>query len=149
MMTFSVIKNSWHHKLAKFGGLSLWCDDETDICEYTRRCILGTVYILLWLVGGICLSIPIIDFIFAVVFSLYYMTDLFSETAIAGGTILFVPFGTYCMIKYGDYRNTKNRQNRKIYYEPKPDGFIKTAYNSYKEKFCVRIKFNESNNETL
>lgn len=144
MKTLTFNKNSFHYKLAEFGGLDKW--NSYDICSYTRRVVVGML--LMCVLGSIFafLANIIIQVVLGIGFSFWYRQDLFSDwgkagmimivTSAAGGIILFVPQMLW--------RAYQNRQARiaGLDLPVKPDGFIKTAYKSHKQKYCLRIDFN-------
>lgn len=156
MKSLSVNKNSWHYKLAKQGGYISAYDELSDICSYSRKVLMSALLHLFLVVLGIgvtaFLSVVIVDTLFSIGFSLYYGAYIFTAAGEAGTAVS-------CMVimGYGVYLSCNRIDNwfkrrRDIAYEnrfnPKqPDGFLKTLYKSYKEKYCVRIQF-EDDNET-
>lgn len=136
MLTFD--SKSLHYKLALLGGLSEY-DDDSNICEYTRHVMFGMVIVLLIGLLIAFMGTILANMLFAIGFSLTYGMLIFSEAAIAGfivSTIGAIWFGIW---KLHDAADEYRRNTR---HEPKkPDGFVKHAYKSWKEKYCVKIEF--------
>lgn len=140
MKSLTFNKNSLHYKLARLGGVSQW--DDTDICAYTRNVLMG----ILWSVVIVGLftfaSACLIDLLFGIVFSIIYQTMLFTPMAYA--TMMFIGvlsvkgFICFCQYQHGKWKMEKRNapQTPKV-----PDGFLKAAYKSHKEKYCVRVDF--------
>jgi hypothetical protein len=125
MLTFN--STSLHYKLALLGGLSKY-DDDSNICEYTRH---GLVIAFL----GLILS----HMLFAVGFSLVYGILIFSDAAIAGFMTTSLGLCWFGIWKLADSvkEHRRNAQDEST----KPDGFVKHAYKSWKEKYCVKVEF--------
>lgn len=162
MKSLNFNKKSWHYYLAtNFGNYIApysYDDDATlygdkgDICTYIR-------YVFKGLCGAFFLGFLIFalgnlffETIFSIGFSFYYGVDLFSVVG-AIGTIA-TSFSLICVIiwylvgKSLDWRADRryarqHASNNMISLIPKPDGFIKHAYKSWKQKFCVQITFTE------
>lgn len=140
MKTLTFNANSVHHKLAVFGNLNEY--RSTDICTYTRSVLWGLFKflgcVLLSLVLVVFASTALVEVVLSVVFSLYTGTFMFSELGLATAIVLVV-VGIFVGVKFtydkiGEHSNDP-RSN-------KPDGFIKSAYRSFKGKYCVRVTFN-------
>jgi hypothetical protein len=133
MKEFTLSKNSWHYKLANFGmgGGILRVDDETDICSYIRAFLVGTfiftfvasVFAMLggWvafsvynIIGYFAWGMEIASYVWVLVL---IVGGLFSGVAsVAGGVALREKLD-----------NTES-------------GFIRLAYQKFKNKTCVKIK---------
>lgn len=138
MLTFN--KSSLHYKLALMGGLSKYRDD-TDICSYTRKVLLGMIAVFVCAVIVGALSMFLSHMAFAIVFSIMYGTVIITEAAIAGymmlGTVL-IGLLLYKLIEYKE-------EHRYDVKPRKPDGFMKHAYKSWKEEYCVRVVLKDDN----
>lgn len=145
MKAVNLNKNSWHYYIAqKLGSYrpQEYVNDtrnhKTDICTYTSFVLKG--FFLLFVMG---IAIAFVGFLFwnvlfGIIFSIIYGTIIFTDIAIAIFMFLLAViisatlFVGITMIK-SKLENTES------------DGFIKTAYKSWKEKFCVKINFTNSN----
>lgn len=134
MKTLTASNNSWHFKLAKIGGLNAW-RPQHDICSYTRHCIYGALLVLLIMASSVGIANILVHTILSVSFSLWYMENLFSELGIMG-SVLFCGVSITALIVYH-----VNRYHEREYV-CKPDGFIVSAYKSYKNKYCLKIDIN-------
>ena len=139
--------NSWHMKVAKFGGLwtARYGATETDMCEYVGKFIKG-------LIGISILTAIVLFFIFCEGHFIAVMMGgilqgvwLFGESvpaclAVAANFVLF----SFCMghwVKAGIVAyNAKKYPNGKPHKIDKPDGFIKNAYKGWKDKYCAKIE---------
>lgn len=154
MKSLIVSQKSWHVFLARFGGL----DTDiavTDICRYTRRCIIGLLLVLL-ITAVFCIAlIPIVVCILHFAFN-----RIFSEFLDQASIIACIMYGLFivgggifvgCEYLNGKFKE-KARQarykaiNDGTYVEPEPKkkkvkqpGFIKLAYKSWKQKYCIKI----------
>lgn len=136
MLTFD--SKSLHYKLALLGGLSEY-DDDSNICEYTRHVMFGMVIALLIGLLIAFMGTILANMVFAVGFSLVYGMLIYSEAASAGffvSTIGTIWFGIWKLSESAKEHRNKTRNEPK-----KPDGFVKHAYKSWKEKYCVKIEF--------
>lgn len=142
-------KNSWHYKIAN------WMDYDpdyhgSDICSYTRRIGLGLLFIGLAFVLTSVLCYALVQALFGLVFSLavgMWIVSVIGEiTLIAIGTIS----GFIAVLFLVGWFSQKLHERRERRYakrltEPEgPDSFVKHAYKSWKEKYCVNIKFIEN-----
>lgn len=133
MKEYSLSKNSWHYKLANFGmGYNQYrIDTETDICSYIRAVLVGTfVFAFLTCVfaglgGWVAFSVYSIVgyFIWGMAISPFAWTLLF----VVGGL-----FGGAAAVTGGVVIREKLDEQ-----EP---GFIRLAYQKFKNKTCVKIK---------
>jgi hypothetical protein len=93
--------------------------------------LIGLIVTFLWTI--------VANMLFAVGFSLVYGALIYSESAIAGFFALTIGafwFGIWKLL------NAADEHKRNAQHEPKkPDGFVKHAYKSWKEKYCVKIEF--------
>lgn len=148
MNAIAIKRNSWHYRIAtKMAAYRPEWDYETgadvdDICRYRRHVIGGLFLILLAAVGIAVVGFLLTQFLFGVVFSLLYGAWLFTPAAeavmLVGGVIVIGVSLFMGLNKAGEmYHEYKYNKKR----EAKPDGFVKQAYNSWKEKYCVKVTF--------
>jgi hypothetical protein len=151
-LTYS--KNSWHYRLASQVGYSPdwdYGDDGEraernlgDICSYWRHVVGGALIIAIIFAIIYMVATLSVHLIMGIVFSLLYGMWLGTVMAELGlfftgvGITLWVVFKGIPMAynAYRDYRYDHPKQK-------KPDGFIKEAYNSFKNKTCVQVKFTD------
>lgn len=115
--------------------------DSGDICTYSKHVFGGAVMVLLTTLLGVGLSSMIIHMALGIYFSLMYNMWLFTvlgEVSIAMCTvIIFFVSCWYITNKVNKY--LRKRRNDRI----NEDSFGHAAYTSWKNKFCVPIKFND------
>ncbi len=81
----------------------------------------------------------VIHFLLGIGFSLAYGAWMFNEIGFAGIVITFLVLFFWATAKFSEWKS-----NRRYREKPqKPDGFIKHAYKSHKEKYCHRVVFDE------
>ncbi len=159
MKSLTFNKSSWHYLLAtkignydpprKYEDSDELYGDSGDICTYTRHVLLGAL--LLTLVGVIiaCVGFALWHFIFGIIFSLLCGCYMFSDLGtivLVVGSIFALSVGFFKSVKaIGEWNYNRKMDKRKNYVNrpPKPDGFMKHAYKSWKGKFCVQIEFKE------
>lgn len=148
MKTFVLSKSSWHYKLANlFGGMRYVRD--TDVCEYTKTVIAALFLSTMITFFGIILLILSVHMLLGVGFSIWMGAWFFSDLGIMG-LIIYGLVGGGLMIKAADGKYSEWKDRRRENYEPKPDGFLKVAYSSWKDKYCVRIEIvNDMHDENL
>ena len=142
-------KNSWHYKLVTrvttYGRYGI----KGDICEYVR-CLLGSILVISVItVLSIAVLDPFVHMILGIGFSVWMGTWFFTDLGILGLIITFVA-GLVFVIRWlveAFERRSYNRRKERLYGEPKPDGFIKSAYKSWKGKYCLKIEFAEDNHD--
>lgn len=148
-LTFNT--NSWHFLLAtkvasyRVPSVSKYSDgefytygDSADICTYSRHVMGG---LLLLTLAGVAIAgagFIVSHFLLGIWFSIMLGTWFFSDWAV-GAMIVFgiggFIIGTKVVIDW--------LYNRRMNSRTKPDGFVKHAYKSWKEKFCVQIEFKD------
>jgi len=163
MKSLTFNKNSWHFYLAtRLGGYVApypymdrygkrgFGGDKGDICTYTQYVLKGMSGLMFIFALSYVLSICIVEMVFSIAFSIYYQADLFSNIG-AGATIFTVLSSIACGIslivsniieknsnkRYAAQLAAENNPERVV----APDGFIKHAYKSWKQKFCVQVNF--------
>lgn len=155
MKSLTFNKSSWHYRIAtKVSNYSPYDEeydrgDSPDICTYSRH-VAGAL-LLLTLGAALFLGISyiLIHVVLGIAFSLMTWSFMFTEIGFAGLIALcmigFVCGAIYLKNKIEERRNNRRYSNRGV---PKPDGFVKNAYKSWKEKYCVRITFVDNNAAT-
>jgi hypothetical protein len=139
MKSLRFSRDSWHYKLVNATGYGIGIGEEIDLCGYTWR-VIGTIllFALLSLIA-VGVGVLVIHFLLGIGFSLAYGAWLFNDIGFAGFVISIFAFSTWAVTKLNEWQN-----NRRYREKPKkPDGFIKNAYKSTKEKYCARVKFDE------
>lgn len=131
MKQFEISHRSWHYKIAKFGGFNSY--SHADICTYTKCCLYGVLDFLVRSVFGLCVitlvSIMAVDFTLGVWF--WFKTGFFMMGE--PGMILLLVLAVilvFCAAGLG----------YALAQRPSKPGFIRTAYSSFKGKYCHTIK---------
>jgi hypothetical protein len=143
--------NSWHYYIAKnLAHYDPRCDN-TDICTYLRHVMGGSIFLCVLFTLGSLVAFAFINMFFGIGFSLWYGHWIFTEL----GEVMFIitslaslGIGLYFIYlagwKWFDKRNDVYQDlvhSGKL--PPKPDSFVKHAYKSWKEKYCVQIAFSD------
>ena len=144
-MNINLRKKSWHYAVAMFG--TPYIVDHVDICTYSGMVFKGVLAII-----ATILVIPVI------ILSMFDAPISFVLMLITGHTIPFISIMTCSIggVLYGmllirmvfllinmaldRYRSYRNNGFQK---QDKKDSFLKNAYRSYKDKYCVKISFTE------
>lgn len=155
MKAFTFKDNSWHFWVVNFGEKRInpnWGD--TDICEYIRCFFRGlfwlfvTTFIICGFTTWVLVSIGnVIGTLF-----LGYKIEPYAVVFLLMLTGGAMAFGIVGSIKwYSERQAEKNRLLREAYYrgelkepEPKEPGFLTLAYRKFKDKTCVRIKIEKT-----
>jgi uncharacterized membrane protein len=137
-------QKSWHFWLANFGRTRIyrqrWEDDiNTDICSYTSAVFKG----LITFVIVACLALAGVTLVVSSVLNIvgYFVFDygLYETTK---GFIFFMAILTLALAVLfavvGIGRGIENLRDRVDNTEP---GFVRTAYRSWKDRFCLKITF--------
>lgn len=137
--------NSWHYKLASWFGYDPDFKDH-DICAYLRRVMLGMVIVPIAAAAAIILTIAVSIILVHMVLGpwFFFMYGIpFNEFATVGWVILLAAgtlFGFFFgMDRFKRYLHNKRNEARNSP-EQEP-GFLKLAYRSYKDKFCMKLQF--------
>lgn len=140
MQTKKFSSSSWHCELAVLAGHHV--HHSTNICEYSRRVVLGALIALVMIVimGG--LSLLAINMtgamIYGILASLIFWENYMSDLAILGAIIYTIlgSWFTVKMISTGKWKLFPKSKDS----PPKEPGFIKQAYRSYKGKYCYQVE---------
>jgi len=156
MDTFKISKTSWHYRLATtytpIRGVA------PDLCSYTRQVVIGLIIAFLLTVAGVLLGIMALDPIlyFYVMWTIGYPGEMHAPGIC--GTIVYGIGGGYCMsywlggkiVDLMAHSRAMNRNKRLLAIgnplspteslPPKQPGFISQAYNSIKNKFCIKVE---------
>lgn len=147
-LTFN--KNSWHYLLATKMAHYRPYDrehgygDNTDICTYSRH-VMGGLLLLTLAAAGIAFAGFIASHILlGVWFSIMLGTWFFSDWAIGAMIVIGV-----CSVAFGGAALIAWNRDRRMSteYRNRPDGFVKHAYKSWKEKYCVQINFKDEQHD--
>ena len=146
MKTLNFNKKSIHYRLANITG-EFDVDEEHDICSYSRHVMAGFAASMLVLALGIFAWYLLVSTVLGIIFSLIYGTMLFDLAGAVGlGLItgclvlLLMAFGKS---RFMDYKRAKAKMNRELGIPLKPDSFLANAYKGWKEKYCVRVTFEQ------
>lgn len=135
-LKFSV--DSWHYRFIK-KYTSTHDSDVQDICAYVRAFIKAGLIVLLILAAVTFASFLGTQILVGVAFSLYNWMWIFSPVAEAGMILLTVFSSGIGILAGTEYYKQKSDEKR--WREgPKPDGFVKNAYKSWKGKYCARVE---------
>lgn len=132
MKTLKLNKDSWHYKLAM--QYDRHVPDNTDICSYTRLLFAAmslmafAITILTLLAGTILFTI---GGWFAYLFGFPLHGAVVPFTFIYGGATIVIGI-VAAKAHYDEHKYDKPKK------EP---GFVRTAYRSWKDKFCVKVEF--------
>lgn len=142
MKSLTFNKSSWHYTMAHAAGFEPGNDNQGDICEYTKavlKCSLAALFCAAVFAG---VSFLLVHLILGIAFSLWY--GVWMMTVWGEATIMVLVIGTFVVtLFFGVEWLIKWNRNRKYNKEDKPDGFIKHAYRSWKEKYCVQVTFKD------
>lgn len=154
MKALTFKKNSWHFWLAKLVGYeapTTWTrgdgtvahyGDKGDICTYSRH-VVGALFSILVIsffgvMGTAIIGTLLAHVILGIIFSIIMGTFFFTDIGVIGLfiiTIVSLVAGTmYSLSWLRDRARESDESNN-------PDGFIKHAYRSWKEKYCLKINF--------
>lgn len=138
--------NSWHYKLADWGGYDPDRKDR-DVCAYTRRVIWGAILSTVVTIIMTSLAIALLSAVanmIVVPISYFFFAKMYGD--IAGAIICWLAFlivGFIHCVRY--WLKSEKRKQSKCQNIDKPDGFMKVAYNSWKGKYCSRLEFVDKN----
>lgn len=146
MKSLNFKQSSWHYKLAESVGYFPDMTDDGkevgDICKYTRAILVACLAGLVCAAVFAGVSFLVIEVIFGLAFSWWYGVWLMSYwgevTLVVAVAVGVAGTPVYAGIKIAEWI-----KRRKWVNEDKPDGFVKHAYKSWKEKYCARITFTD------
>ena len=131
-MEINLNKSSWHYQLATAYGSLHKNETVTDICYYTRQVIKG-VFLAVFITCLISVAaFCVIDMFMGIGFSIAYGAMLMNTPGLVV-LILIFSIGALCALALASDKVSKSNRNK----EP---GFVRTAYRSWKDKFCVKVK---------
>lgn len=164
MKQLNFSKESWHYKLASMALYNpKYLDeygeecgrDNADTCTYLRHVLGGAVlfsFITSILAGVAHLSLSLL---FAIGFSIAFKAWIFTDEAMF--TLIFTTIGAIVGISMlscnmiARYLKRREEQRQFMYGDSlpktdvtKPDGFVKNTYRGWKDKFCLKINFIDS-----
>lgn len=130
MKVYELKKDSWHYRIASWSGGVYRIN---DICSYIRAFTFNLSILLI--IGGLiaAMGAAVIWSIINAIGLMFGMKwSLFSSY---GMSLLIIGCMMYISMKVYDYmNNNKTKEN-------KAPGFVKIAYNKFKDKTCSRITF--------
>jgi hypothetical protein len=148
MLSFNLKKDSWHMRVANFGGTRIGKYQQeygTDICTYTRAFLWGA----LGIIASVIVSVAFIVWLgFALyglgAYALGAISELPLETFVLLG-ICFVALLTITLAflteKFHDYKREKRLRQYASGLPPPEPGFVTLAYRKFKNKTCFKIEF--------
>jgi hypothetical protein len=140
-------RKSWHFWLAsKFGDYCYSEPEYQNVCTYTRCFLKGLIVfiistILTVFMGAIFLGLPLfalgwlIGYMFGF-FSLFDPKSRLADTVFSGFllSLMWIVFG----IIFGIVKFWKNGKKFAAVKQP---SFLKVAYRSWKDKYCIKVEF--------
>lgn len=153
MKALNFKKDSWHFKVAtKLGGYTApfyseyddrMVGDNADICTYSKAVARGGLILLIIAVIIYLAALVIMHTLLGVIFSFIYGYPIFTEMGVAGVMLSLIAGITTVLFKLSQYMSKRAEERRYQTKEVKPDGFVKHAYKSWKEKYCMPVNFVE------
>lgn len=148
MKTFTFKKKSWHYWLATITEPNVEYWKTRDLCSYIRRVIGGLLVVSLGLCLGLLLfmgiGLPVITAIVGDIMMLFHLPRLsefwLTELKVGNGVLIVVSLVITLKYLWKRYCTSK-RDLDDLTTEPTPDGFIKLAYKSFKDKVCYAVDF--------
>lgn len=132
MKALKLNKDSWHYKLAHMYDKDIGYG--TDICAYTRTliasfCLLVFVCCIMGMLAG--------SFLFMIGGWIAYFLGYELHGAVIPFTFIYGVSAVIIGIVWG-----KAFYEERQWSQPKKEpGFIRTAYHSWKDKFCMKVEF--------
>lgn len=128
--------DSWHFWLAEFPDQQF---RGKDVCSYVRSVMRGIIILIL--ISAICILVSVptltalaLDIWF--LFHTYAMPVEFVGGLFIAGNVLLV----FAFVMVASFYIAERKRKRKELEQSKPDGFIKTAYKSFKDKVCYQVR---------
>jgi ABC-type multidrug transport system permease subunit len=143
MKSLTFNKNSWHYLIASMVGYAPYeygNGHERNICTYSKYVVGGIIVLLVMGAGIAGFGFLFFQVFFGIVFSLIYGMWLMSATGEAA-LILTGFFGSIALLGLAWLAHKRRLERDRFHI--RPDGFVKNAYKSWKEKFCLKIEFTE------
>lgn len=153
MKTLKLKTNSWHYKVAEFGGnMSVYGHPYGhDICSYSRKVIRGIfaliAAILISVMTTMFISYVVVETVLSIAFSFYTGHNMFTEIGVIGNIIMIAMLVVFCIDYFGKkisaYKERRYHENlgKPDNSDIAPDSFTKSVYKAYKEKYCSRVEF--------
>ena len=136
MKAIELNKDSWHYKLASRANPYFYSRGEEDICSYTKYVFLGFLEIILISFVVLLLGGFTVNFFYSC-YTWLFLNQPFNEFAVVFGCVVGGLLNA-CAIAYF----CNNAKEKMSHTEP---GFVRLAYRSWKDKFCVKITFVDKN----
>lgn len=140
MKTLKFSKKSWHFYLAHKANPHLRYRN-IDICSYVRNVFFGFVIAVFNVALGFC-GVALYLLFGALMSISFGLVDANSTTTGTIAAILLTPIALAGLIGgslFLIFWIANKFENREKHY--KPDGFLKNAYKSIKDKYCQKINF--------
>lgn len=140
MKPFTIKDTSYSWRFASvYGPLDNPWDRDTDICTYTKAVLKGVFVWCILLVVASGLSVAYGDalgWIAAMLAEGMFIHPAKSATIALGVTTLV---GLVVLAALGADAYQQAKRKRRLSQEPEDLGFVKLAYRSFKEKYCVAV----------
>lgn len=154
MNSASISPNSWHFRLATvYGPLDSYRTkrDGTDLCTYVRAALLGLVFVLLITTVAGAYAAGIGDAAAWLVAGMLHGFVQINETggmslALTGAVLVLMVGGFIWYVLYDLSQKRKERIRNERYAmreagEEPPISFFESAYDSFKNKYCLMLNF--------
>lgn len=127
-------KSVWYRLATSYGPM--WdLGEETNICAYLRAVLAGLLVTIAIVTAGSLLLLP---FLFTGIWLVALMNGVRGEVPEIAwmGLGMYTVFGLWIGVMF--YRDNVRERN---HYVERPPGFMAEAYASFKDKTCVRVRF--------
>ena len=138
MKSLQFSADSWHYKMI-YKYTPARDRDLVDICSYTRYFLFSLLTIGLILAGVTLASFILTQILVGIGFSLWHGMLIFSEVAKVSMGVITVLGGAIGIVAFMAWVGDKHREYKEAH-RGEPDGFVKEAYKSWKEKYCARVE---------
>lgn len=147
-MKLKLNKNSWHyflaHKLGNYeapyvhtysNGETVSWGDSADLCTYSR-CVMGAILLLIIGIATVTLMSALF---WSIVFGIYFsiLTGMWIMNPIGEATLFVLCVGSATFSIYNFFGWLSDQKERES------DGFVRHAYSAWKNKFCLKIDFED------
>jgi hypothetical protein len=143
LKTINLKNNSWHYFLAVTMGN--FRAGSGDFCSYVRNVIFGFVLtVMLSAVAGFFGSALLAGLANIVLLAYHFFagTAYVAPAFLAFGTVLLTAISIVAALVVAFIFIKDKLDDRALANEGKPDSFVKSAYQSFKDKVCFKVTFN-------
>lgn len=145
MKTFKINTNSWHYQLVRF-DLDMQKGNDINFCKYVALVFADC----LWLLGLFVAALSVALFIGSTIFPQDGFHPLIGGLIEIFAGVVFISSITTILgfiVVYGS-KLIKPRDGKKTRVEKQPS-FIRQAYSSWKNKYCMKIEFVNDDKDKL